>query len=378
MMHNLEVMELALDKKPEDPAYEWATAFEHGSLRTRIMPAAYHASRPKFARATQNDEGVVWTARKGWYLFTARESVDVIGARLKLYAGTLAESGRDEEFINERLDWSMVQKQVIVAETDAGAVRFARERMEEMGAHQKKNFASASDIKDAEHLKSVVGVSPQNPDEFLQRDARRQPADRGRADQRVRRRGRQAHVAAVQLRIHDTERRGPLPRPLSRAGVAAVRRRRVRSSAMTTATGGADFGLLVLRLVLLVIMAFHGTQKLFGWWDGGGLDRAEAFFASQGFRPPRLMALIAGLTECAGSARRAGSGSARPPSRSALYQASSSVPPGARPGSLLWPSAPRPERRTGDAGPRAPEISLGAGAGRFCWLRGSPRPAGAA
>jgi alkanesulfonate monooxygenase SsuD/methylene tetrahydromethanopterin reductase-like flavin-dependent oxidoreductase (luciferase family) len=169
MMHNLEVMELALDKKPEDPAYEWETAFEHGSLRTRIMPAAYHAARPKFARATQNDEGVVWTARKGWYLFTARESADVMGPRLKLYADTLAESGRDEEFISERLDWSLVQKQVIVAETDAVAVRFARERMEEMGAHQKKNFASASDIRDAEHLKSVVGVSPQNPDEFLQR-----------------------------------------------------------------------------------------------------------------------------------------------------------------------------------------------------------------
>jgi putative oxidoreductase len=60
--------------------------------------------------------------------------------------------------------------------------------------------------------------------------------------------------------------------------------------------------LLVLRLALFVIMAFHGTQKLFGWWDGGGLDRAEAFFASQGFRPPRLMALVAGLTETVGSA----------------------------------------------------------------------------
>jgi putative oxidoreductase len=63
----------------------------------------------------------------------------------------------------------------------------------------------------------------------------------------------------------------------------------------------AAAGLLILRLVLLVIMAFHGTQKLFGWWDGGGLDRAEGFFASQGFRPPRLMALVAGLTETAGA-----------------------------------------------------------------------------
>ena len=68
MMHNLEVMEAALDKKPEDPPYEWATAFESGSLRTRIMPAAYHASRPKFARATQNDEGVLWTGTQGLVL----------------------------------------------------------------------------------------------------------------------------------------------------------------------------------------------------------------------------------------------------------------------------------------------------------------------
>jgi len=60
-------------------------------------------------------------------------------------------------------------------------------------------------------------------------------------------------------------------------------------------------GLLILRLVILVIMSFHGTQKLFGWWDGGGLDRAEKFFASQGFRPPRLMAAVAGGTEVTGA-----------------------------------------------------------------------------
>lgn len=68
-----------------------------------------------------------------------------------------------------------------------------------------------------------------------------------------------------------------------------------------TAAWSTDFGLLALRLVLFVIMAFHGTQKVFGWWNGGGLDRAARFFASQGFHPPRLMALIAGATESAGA-----------------------------------------------------------------------------
>src|SRR5271154_2105424 len=169
MLHNLDVMERALDKKPEDPPYEWATEFEHGALRTRIMPAAYHASRPAFARATQNDEGVIWTARKGWYLFTARETVDGIGARLKLYRETLAGAGYSEQYISERLDWSLVQKQVIIRDTDAEALDFARARMAQMGEHQRKNFTMTGDIKDAQHLRSVVGVSPQNPDEFLER-----------------------------------------------------------------------------------------------------------------------------------------------------------------------------------------------------------------
>jgi alkanesulfonate monooxygenase SsuD/methylene tetrahydromethanopterin reductase-like flavin-dependent oxidoreductase (luciferase family) len=80
-----------------------------------------------------------------------------------------AESGRDTAFIEERLDWSLVQKQVIIAGTDAEALAFARERMDEMGAHQKKSFNITSDIKDAAHLRSVVGVSPQNPDEFIER-----------------------------------------------------------------------------------------------------------------------------------------------------------------------------------------------------------------
>jgi alkanesulfonate monooxygenase SsuD/methylene tetrahydromethanopterin reductase-like flavin-dependent oxidoreductase (luciferase family) len=169
MMHNLDVLEQALAKTPADPPLEWETAFERGSLRTRIMPAAFRAEGPRFARATQSDEGVLWTGRKGWYLFTARETEDVIESRLKLYTDALAEVGYGDAAISDRLDWSLVQKQVIVGDSDDEAIAFARERMEEMGAHQRKSFGITTDLKDSEQLKSVVGVSPQNPDEFLER-----------------------------------------------------------------------------------------------------------------------------------------------------------------------------------------------------------------
>jgi len=59
-------------------------------------------------------------------------------------------------------------------------------------------------------------------------------------------------------------------------------------------------GLLVARLVFGGLMAAHGTQKLFGWFGGYGLDGTGGFFESLGFRPGRLFAAAAGLTETVG------------------------------------------------------------------------------
>ncbi|TCO62759.1 DoxX family protein [Actinocrispum wychmicini] len=61
-----------------------------------------------------------------------------------------------------------------------------------------------------------------------------------------------------------------------------------------------DAGLLVIRIVVGLVMAYHGTEKLFGWWGGEGIAGAADFFGRQGYRPPRLMAAVAGLTETAG------------------------------------------------------------------------------
>jgi putative oxidoreductase len=60
-----------------------------------------------------------------------------------------------------------------------------------------------------------------------------------------------------------------------------------------------DLGLLVARLVLGLLMAAHGAQKLFGWFGGYGLSGTGGFLESLGFRPGRLFAALAGGTEVA-------------------------------------------------------------------------------
>ena len=61
-----------------------------------------------------------------------------------------------------------------------------------------------------------------------------------------------------------------------------------------------DTGLVVIRLVFGLVMAAHGAQKLFGWFGGYGPQGTGGFFASQGYRAPVLMAVLAGLAEAGG------------------------------------------------------------------------------
>ncbi|MCP2257866.1 putative oxidoreductase [Streptoalloteichus tenebrarius] len=61
-----------------------------------------------------------------------------------------------------------------------------------------------------------------------------------------------------------------------------------------------DLGLLVLRVVVGLLMVGHGAQKLFGAFGGHGLAGTAGWLESQGFRPGRVMALMAGLGELAG------------------------------------------------------------------------------
>jgi putative oxidoreductase len=61
-----------------------------------------------------------------------------------------------------------------------------------------------------------------------------------------------------------------------------------------------SIGLLILRIVVGLLFVGHGTQKLFGWFGGGGPAGTEGMMGSLGFRPPRPVAYVGGLAETIG------------------------------------------------------------------------------
>lgn len=61
--------------------------------------------------------------------------------------------------------------------------------------------------------------------------------------------------------------------------------------------GSVSTGLLIGRLVIGLLMAAHGAQKLFGWFGGYGLRNTGGFMEQLGYRPGVLFAAAAGLGE---------------------------------------------------------------------------------
>ncbi len=63
-----------------------------------------------------------------------------------------------------------------------------------------------------------------------------------------------------------------------------------------------DLGLLALRSAVGGVLFTHGTQKLFGWFGGGGLEGTAQAMEAMGFKPGGQSALAAGLGEATGGA----------------------------------------------------------------------------
>ncbi|MFJ2651490.1 DoxX family protein [Streptomyces sp. NPDC087420] len=61
-----------------------------------------------------------------------------------------------------------------------------------------------------------------------------------------------------------------------------------------------DLGLLAVRLGTGSVLAAHGSQKLFGWFGGAGIEGTAKGMEQMGFRPGRQSAIASGLGEVGG------------------------------------------------------------------------------
>jgi putative oxidoreductase len=64
-----------------------------------------------------------------------------------------------------------------------------------------------------------------------------------------------------------------------------------------TLASNAGLEAVILRVPIGLILAAHGSQKLFGWFGGYGLEGTGQWMASVGLNPGFLMALLAGSAE---------------------------------------------------------------------------------
>jgi putative oxidoreductase len=61
-----------------------------------------------------------------------------------------------------------------------------------------------------------------------------------------------------------------------------------------------EAGLLLIHLIIGATLAAHGSQKLFGWLGGYGIEGTGGYLESFGLRHGSLMALAAGSSELVG------------------------------------------------------------------------------
>jgi putative oxidoreductase len=60
-----------------------------------------------------------------------------------------------------------------------------------------------------------------------------------------------------------------------------------------------NVGRLVARIAIGGLFAGHGTQKLFGWWGGPGIEGASQMMGKLELHPPKRNAVAAGASETA-------------------------------------------------------------------------------
>lgn len=58
-----------------------------------------------------------------------------------------------------------------------------------------------------------------------------------------------------------------------------------------------DLGLLLIRLMVGFVFVYYGSQKLFGWFGGHGIQGTGGWFESIGIKPGKAIAAFSGIAE---------------------------------------------------------------------------------
>lgn len=66
-------------------------------------------------------------------------------------------------------------------------------------------------------------------------------------------------------------------------------------SHVTTSPGAAAAAQTLFRVALGGVLIAHGSQKLFGWFGGGGIRGTNKGMHAMGFRPAKPSAILAGV-----------------------------------------------------------------------------------
>jgi len=69
-----------------------------------------------------------------------------------------------------------------------------------------------------------------------------------------------------------------------------------------TAAGAADVALIAVRIALVWIFFYHGSKRLFGWFDGPGIHGSAQFFDQTAhLHPATFFAVLGGIIEFGGA-----------------------------------------------------------------------------
>lgn len=72
------------------------------------------------------------------------------------------------------------------------------------------------------------------------------------------------------------------------------------TTASTGRTTAADVGLLILRAAPGLVVAVRGARELLGWFGGSSFADDVRYYASLGYSPAKLWAIVSGVTEIGG------------------------------------------------------------------------------